>query len=216
MKNIVFAFLFLSISCYALAQNPISSILKNSPFRNTFNSNNVEKSICELSDVWKIDGNGVSFVITVDSLSLSASEILAYSTEYFEEAYRPSKYEIETVNKEKLFVIGKGEFNNFESYAAFPNQYSFNCEHKLRVDAKEGRARLCFTVFEYDVLRINGNNNERKKINVMDVYPANPNEDSSRKMYGKVFLTMAKFAMGTLLDLQETLKSKQSSVIEDW
>lgn len=86
----------------------------------------------------------------------------------------------------------------------------------FRVDAKEGRARLCFTVFEYDVLRINGNNNERKKINVMDVYPSNPNEDSSRKMYGKVFLTMAKFAMGTLLDLQETLKSKQSSVIEDW
>lgn len=85
-----------------------NAILRNSPFKNTFNSSAVEQSIKELSDVWKVDGNGVSFVITVDSLSLSSSEILSYAKEYLEEAYQFSKYEIENLNAEKLLSSAKG------------------------------------------------------------------------------------------------------------
>lgn len=176
----------------------------------------MEKSIQELSNIWKTEGNGVSFVITVDSLPLSASDILAYSTEYLDEAYRPSKYEIERLDPEKGFVIGKGEFNNFESYAAFPNQYSFNCEHHLRIDSKEGRARVCLSIEEYDVLRTNGNKSERNKVKIKDVSPANPGAETSQKMYNKVFLSVAKLAISTLYDIRETLKSKSSTDIEDW
>lgn len=129
MKNTIWILTLLLVSSSACAQN---AILKNSPFSNTFNSSAVEQSIRELSDVWKTDDNGVTFVITVDSLSLSASEILAYSKEYLKEAYLFSKYKIENLNTEKAFVIDKGEFCNFETYAAFPNQYTFNCEHQLR------------------------------------------------------------------------------------
>lgn len=215
MKNFSLIILSLIISCCAYAQDPLN-ILKNSPFKNTFNSGNVEKAIEELSDVWKIEGNGVSFIITVENLPLSASEILDCAKEYLEEAYRPSKYEIENLNTEKSFVIGKGEFNNFETYSAFPNQYSFNCEHHIRIDAKEGRARLCFSVNEYEYIRTNGNKNERVKIKVKEVSPADPNADSSRKMYNKVFLSMAKLAMSTLYDIQETLKSRSSADVGDW
>lgn len=213
MKDTIIILLLLLVSGSLHAQN---AILRNSPFRNTFNSSAVEQSIKELSDVWKVDGNGVSFVITVDSLSLSSSEILSYAREYLEEAYQFSKYEIENLNAEKAFVIGKGEFNNFETYAAFPNQYTFNCEHHLRVDAKDGRARICFMVTEYDLLRINGNKEERNKVKVKDVSPANPDADTSRKMYNKAFLAMAKLAVSTLYDIREMLKSKVTSEVEDW
>ncbi len=215
MKNhsLIIGLLLLLVSGNAYAQN---SILDNSPFKNTFNSSRVEEAIRELSDIWKVDDKGVSFVITVDSLSLSSSEIIAYSKEYLEEAYQYSKYNIENVNTERAFVIGRGEFNNFETYAAFPNQYSFNCEHHLRIDAKEGRARICFIVTEYDLLRINGNISERNKIKVKDVSPADPNADSSRKMYNKAFLAMAKLAVSTLYDIRETLKSKVAVTVEDW
>lgn len=213
MKDTIIILLLLLVSGSLHAQN---AILRNSPFRNTFNSSAVEQSIKELSDVWKVDGNGVSFVITVDSLPLSSSEILSYAREYLEEAYQFSKYEIENLNAEKAFVIGKGEFNNFETYAAFPNQYTFNCEHHLRVDAKDGRARICFMVTEYDLLRINGNKEERNKVKVKDVSPANPDADTSRKMYNKAFLAMAKLAVSTLYDIREMLKSKVTSEVEDW
>lgn len=213
MKNTILSLSFLLVSSCAYAQN---AILRNSPFKNTFNSYAVEQAIQELSDVWKVDDHGVTFVITVDSLSLSSSEILAYSKEYLEEAYQFSKYDIENLNTEKAFVIGKGEFNNFETYAAFPNQYTFNCEHHLRIDAKEGRARLCFIVTEYDLLRTNGNKGERTKIKVKDVSPANPDADTSRKMYNKAFLSMAKLAVSTLYDIREMLKSKVTSDVGDW
>lgn len=213
MKDTIIILLLLLATGSAHAQN---AILRNSPFKNTFNSSAVEQSIRELSDVWKADGNGVTFVITVDSLPLSSSEILAYAREYLEEAYQFSKYEIENLNTEKAFVIGKGEFNNFETYAAFPNQYTFNCEHHLRIDAKEGRARICFMVTEYDLLRTNGNKDERNKIKVKDVSPANPNAETSHKMYNKAFLSMAKLAITTLYDIREMLKSKVTSEVEDW
>lgn len=217
MKKILLIPSLLLITGSVYAQNSIqNSILNNSPFKNTFNSSAVKQSINELSNVWKVDDNGVSFVITVDSLPLSSSEILAYAKEYLDDAYQFSKYEIVNMNTERAFIIGKGEFNNFETYAAFPNQYSFNCEHHLRIDAKEGRARLCFSVAEYDVLRINGNISERNKINVKEVSPADPNADSSRKMYNKAFLAMAKLAISTLYDIRETLKSKVTSEVEDW
>lgn len=217
MKKILLIPSLLLITGSVYAQNSIqNSILNNSPFKNTFNSSAVKQSINELSNVWKVDDNGVSFVITVDSLPLSSSEILAYAKEYLDDAYQFSKYEIVNMNTERAFIIGKGEFNNFETYAAFPNQYSFNCEHHLRIDSKEGRARLCFSVAEYDVLRINGNISERNKINVKEVSPADPNADSSRKMYNKAFLAMAKLAISTLYDIRETLKSKVTSEVEDW
>lgn len=212
--NIIIALLF--VFCCANAQNAKNSILKNSPFKNTFNSENVEQSIRELSDIWKADANGVSFVITVDSLPLSPSEIIKYSKEYLEEAYRPSKYEIETLDDEKYLVIGKGAFNNFESYAAFPNQYTFNCEHRIRIDAKQGRARLCFSMTDYDVIKINGNKNERNLVKVKDVSPVNTNADTSRKMYNKAFLSMAKLAITTLYDIKDMLKSKTTIETVDW
>lgn len=216
MKKINIIITLLFVFCCANAQNAKNSILKNSPFKNTFNSENVEQSIRELSDIWKADANGVSFVITVDSLPLSPSEIIKYSKEYLEEAYRPSKYEIETLDDEKYLVIGKGAFNNFESYAAFPNQYTFNCEHHIRIDAKQGRARLCFSMTDYDIIKINGNKNERNLVKVKDVSPVNTNADTSRKMYNKAFLSMAKLAITTLYDIKDMLKSKTTIETVDW
>lgn len=216
MKYFITSILVLLLHVGCFAQSPVSSILKGTPFKNTFNGADVEQAIKELSHIYKVDDNGVSFVITVDSLPLSAQEIYEYSREYLKEAYKLTKYNIETENQEKGFVIGRGEFNNFEQYAAFPNQYNFSCEHILRIDAKEGRARVCITVKEHDILRTNGNKTERNKVDIKVVSPINPDAENSKKMYNKVFLALAKLSITTLYDVKDTLKSKQSSEVEDW
>lgn len=216
MKKLIIVLLSFFLACGAYAQDSKGSVFKNTPFKNTFNSSNVDGAIQELKSVWKADANGVTFVMTVDSLPLSSSEIIAYSKEYLEEAYRPSKYEIETVNTEKSFVVGEGEFVNFETYAAFPNNYSFDCPHHIRIDAKEGRARISLIVTEYEVVRNNGNIVERTNVKLKDVSPANPDADNSRKMYNKIFLAMAKLVMETMYDFENELRSKMSSTTEDW
>lgn len=216
MKKLIIILLSFFLACGAYAQDSKGSVLKKTPFKNTFNMANVEDAIGDLRSMWKADANGVTFALTVDSLPLSASEILAYAKEYLEEAYRPSKYEVETVNTEKAFVIGEGEFVNFETYAAFPNNYSFDCPHHVRIDAKEGRARISVVITEYEVLRNNGNIAERTNVKIKDVSPVNPDSDSSHKMYNKVFLAMAKLIMETMYDFQDEIRSKMSSETEDW
>ena len=85
----------------------------------------------------------------------------------------------------------------------------------MRIDAKQGRARICFSFTEYDLIRINGNINENRIVKVKDVSPLNPDSDS-RKMYNKAFFSMAKLAVSTLYDIREMLKSKSSTQAVDW
>lgn len=216
MKYIaLFVILFLAtFNCYA--QDFGTTLLENSPFKNTFNSANVNKAISELSHIYKLNNGNASFVIVVDSLPLSSSEILDCAKAYLEEAYKNTKYEIENISTDNFFIIGRGEFCNFESYAAFPNQYSFTCEHRLRIDAKDGRARLCLYANEYNIHRINGNIEEDENVKISDVAPLNPDNDQSKKMYKKAFLALAKLAVCTLYEIRDELKSKQVVKVEEW
>lgn len=216
MKHIAFAFVLLALGCNCWAQEFGSTILENSPFKNTFNSSNVEKAISELSGIYKVEDGKVYFTIIVDSLPLSSSEILDYTKNYLEEAYRHSKYEITHLNTEKSIVIGSGEFFNFETYAIFPNQYSFTCKHFIRIDTKEGRARLCVYADVYDVRRTNGNIYEQKDVKIADVAPLNPDNDKAKKMYKKAFLAFAKLVVHTLYEIRDELKSKQETKVEEW
>lgn len=84
MKHIAFAFVLLALGCNCWAQEFSSTILENSPFKNTFNSSNVEKAISELSSIYKVEDGKVYFTIIVDSLPLSSSEILDYTKSYLE------------------------------------------------------------------------------------------------------------------------------------
>lgn len=216
MKHIALAIILLMLGCKCQAQEFGSTILQNSPFKNTFNSSSVEDAISELSSIYKVEDGKVTFTIIVDSLPLSSSEILDYAKEYLEEVYQHSKYEIVHLNTEKSLVIGSGEFFNFEQYAIFPNQYSFTCKHFLRIDTKEGRARLCVYADEYDIRRTNGNIYEQKDVKITDVAPLNPDNGKAEKMYKKAFLAFAKLVVYTLYELRDELKSKQETKVEEW
>lgn len=190
--------------------------LKNTPFKNTFNARNVEKAIEGLKDYYKVENGGVSFIQIIDSLSHSASSIYGFAGEYFEETYKITKYEVQQNNAEKAFIIGEGEFNAFESYAAYPNQYTFTCNPSLRIDAKDGKARVCVSVRKYHQIRTNGNIREEKDVDITDVSPVNPGNGESEKMYNKVFLALARKALEVFEDFSDFIHNKQSEDIEDW
>lgn len=208
--------LFLA-ACLLLAQLATAQeFLKNTPFKNTFNAKDVQKAIEGLKNHYKVENGGVSFIQVIDSLLLNTSSIYNFAAEYVQETYKITKYEVRQNNAEKAFIIGEGEFSTFESYAAYPNQYTFTCNPFLRIDAKDGKVRVCLSVKEYCQIRINGNIREEKKVNVTDVSPLNPDNDDSEKMYKKVFLALAKKAFEVFEDFSDFICSKQSENIEDW
>lgn len=204
-------------ACLLFAQlASAQEFLKNSPFKNTFNTKDVQKAIEKLKECYKVENGGVSFIQIIDSLPHNASAIHSFAAEYFDETYKITKYEVRQNNPEKCFIIGEGEFNSFESYAAYPNQYIFTCNPDLRIDAKDGRVRLCIYVKEYKQIRSNGNIREEKEVNVTDVSPVNPDNDDSEKMYNKVFLALAQKAFEVFEDFSDFIHDKRSEDIEDW
>ena len=192
------------------------NILKNTPLKNTFNMKDVEKAIEGMKEYYKVENGGVSFIQVIDSLPHDASSIHAFSAEYLNETYKITKYKILQENQENKFIIGEGEFNAFEVFAAYPNQYTFTCKPSLRIDAKDGRVRICVSVKNYEQIRTNGNIKEDKSVNLPDISPLNPNNDEHRKMYNKVFLAFAKKAVEVIQDFSDYIHNKQSDNVGDW
>ena len=204
-------------ACLLLVQlTSAQNSTKSSPFKNTFNTKDVQKAIEGMKDYYKVENGGVSFIQIIDSLPHNASSIYAFAVEYFEETYKITKYEVRQNNAEKAFITGEGEFNAFEKYAAYPNQYTFTCNPTLRIDAKDGKARVCVSVKEYHQIRTNGNIKEEKDVDIADVSPINQGNDDSEKMYNKVFLALAKKALEIFEDFSDFIDNKQAEDIEDW
>lgn len=196
-------------------QMDAQNFLKNTPFKNTFNQGDVKKAINALSDFYRVENDEVHFVQIVDSLPLKAPEVYNFTAEYMKDAYKITKYDIIQDNPEKGMIIGRGEFNAFESYAAFPNQYTFTCNPILRIDVKDGKARVCVIIKTYAQIRVNGNVKEDKEVKLIDVSPIN-SVSESEKMYNKVFLAVAKKALDVVSEYEEFIRGKQSDDIGDW
>lgn len=205
------SFFFISVCMFFMQQVTAQEFLKNSPFKNTFNAKDVQKAIDKIKDCYKVENGAVSFIQTIDDLPHKATTVYPYALKYMTESYKITKYKILQNNPERGFVIGEGEFNAFESYAAYPNQYLFTCNPSLRIDAQDGVIRVCVSVKSYDQIRTNGNIKEDKDINVVDVSPINPDNDDSKKMYNKVFLSLAFIAKEVIEDFNSYIHNHLSN-----
>ena len=208
--------IILSLCLLLVQAASAQGFLRKSLLKNTFNTNDVKDAIEKMKDIYKVENGGVSFIQIVDSLPHNAAAIYAFATEYMNETYKITKYEILQENPDKRFIIGEGEFNAFESYAAYANQYTFTCNPTLRIDAKDGKARVCVSLKKYEQIRTNGNIREEKDVNVTDVSPLSPGNDDSEKMYNKVFLAFARKTLEVFEDFEEFIRDKQSEDIGEW
>ena len=208
--------IILSVCLLLVQAVSAQGFLKNSPLKNTFNTSDVKSAIEGMKDTYKVENGGVSFIQIVDSLPHNAAAIYGFAVEYLNETYKITKYEILQENPDKCFIIGEGEFNAFETYAIYPHQYTFTCNPTLRIDAKDGKARVCISLKQYNQLRTNGNIREEKKVNVTDVSPLNADSDESEKMYNKIFLAFAKKTLEVFEDFEEFIRNKQSEDIGEW
>lgn len=158
-----------------------------------------------------VDKNGdVIVTVIVDNLSLQKHEIYAVAQKYMQEAYKDTKYKV-TASSDNETITGEGEFEQFHEANFFPYSYFLNAPILLRVDAKDGRARVSAVLQYYTGKRTNANETIDIHDRISKFYPVKSDEHEHRKLYGKAFPLLYKKVKRTLDEVVEILSSTRSA-----
>lgn len=168
---------------------------------------------------YTVDRNGdIIVTVIVDNLPLQKHEIYAAAQKYMQEAYRETKYKI-AASLDNETITGEGEFTQFYEANFFPYSYFLNAPILLRVDAKDGRARVSVVLQYYTGKRVNANKTEDIQDRISKFHPVNSDEYEHRKLYGKAFPLLYKKVKQTLDEVVGILKSTRSAssiMDENW
>ena len=161
-------------------------------------------------------GNVVVYKI-VEGLALQRDDIYLAALKYLENAYKDTKYKIVINSKENGVVAGEGEYLQFHEDNFFPYSYFLNAPFTLRVDTKDGRAKLSIILSYYTGKRSNINESIDIHDQVSAFQPVNEDESEHRKLYTKAFQKLYEKISKTLNEVETVIKSTRSSLPEtDW
>jgi hypothetical protein len=168
------------------------------------------------NNIYTMNGDVIIAKI-VEGLALQKHEIYLAALKYLEEAYRDTKYKIVINAPENGVVAGDGEYLQFHEDNYFPYSYFLNAPFTLRVDAKDGRARISVILSYYTGKRSNINETTDIHDRISEFQPIKEDEMERRKLYNKAFPALFKKAQKTLKEMEDALKSTRSSAPEtDW
>lgn len=165
-----------------------------------------------------VDKNGdIMITKIIEGLAMNKHEILSAAQKYMEEAYRDTKYKIVINSTENGVVAGEGEYLQFHEDRIFPYSYFLNAPMMLRVDAKDGRARIAIILSYYTGKRSNINETEDIHDRISEFQPVNEQQTERRKLYNAAFPVLVQKAQITLKEVEEALKtSRNISIDNDW
>lgn len=167
---------------------------------------------------YTVDKNGdVVIAQVIEGVPLQRKEIYLAAQKYMENAYKDTKYKIVINSSENGVVAGEGEFLLFHEANYFPYSYFLNAPILLRVDAKDGRARISVILSYYTGKRSNINETVDIHDRISKFQPVKEDEMEHRKLYNKAFPILFKKVQKTLNEVAEVLKSTRSSAPDtDW
>lgn len=113
--------------------------------------------LAEIKGKWQLDDNGnVTFMKIVEVPELNKDEIFNRTLNYFTYNYVNGNSVIQTQDKEDGLIVGKGVYDNVHIGVSLATTY-VDAWHILRVDIKEGKARIIITLTEYEKKIVGGN-----------------------------------------------------------
>ncbi|MBU2940209.1 DUF4468 domain-containing protein [Lacinutrix sp. C3R15] len=170
------------------------------------------KMLAEIEGQWELDDNGnVSYtrIIEVPEIK-SKDEIYNRSLNYFVYNYGSGKSVIQTQDKDLGRIVGKGLYKDVHVGVSLITTY-VDCWHIVRVDVKEGRARIILTLTEYDKKIVSGNTSDsHSSLKVEESFPINP-KAYQRTVMGKAFYKSHLSAIATLDALEKAIKEGNTS-----
>jgi hypothetical protein len=160
-----------------------------------------------------VQGN-VSVLKILEKMNCKKSDIYKLSQYYLENAYKEMKYTITDADDVNGVVIGRGKYENFFSMNSFPNTYYLDAEITVRIDAKDGRARIIISAEKYSGRRINGNNKDLISDKIVDFEPINKTNEKYKRLYTKAFQVLISRMRKTACDIENYLNTSMPQKVD--
>lgn len=205
MKNLLLLIILVPLMCFSQKrEKPIKT----------------SEMLKQIEGKWELDDNeNVSFVKIIDSINLTQDEIYSRALAYFTYNYVKGDWVVQVQDKDRGLIIGKGVYPDVHTDLFILNTIVFDTYHLLRVDVKEGRARIVATLSGYRETThyYNAPNSVNDRL-LKTVFPVNE-KGIQKKIYTRAFYYSYLQAQESLKDLENAIRfGNTSSTIEneDW
>ncbi|HET6558071.1 MAG TPA: DUF4468 domain-containing protein [Prolixibacteraceae bacterium] len=173
--------------------------------------------LSEIEGQWKLDENNCLFYQEIVELpGLDKSSLFQRAENYFIYTYSSGKDVIQTKDKETGIIIGKGYWYDLFTGVSI-GSFNYSASHILRIDAKDGKARITLTVKDYHI-HWEGDNMVRDYDNpINSIYPINY-ESSVKNWDAKVFYSIHYKCKKIIEELSRNLKDDavKSAGSDNW
>lgn len=174
-------------------------------------SSEVKRMLQEIEEQWSLDDNGnLSYQRIVEVPGMEKDDIYNRVLNYFVYNYGSGKSVIQTQDKENGLIVGKGLYDNVHIGISIVTTY-IDAWHIVRVDIKNGRARIILTLTEYDKKVTGGNTPPSySTMKIEQEYPINEN-GMSKTVMGKAFYKSHKHAIASIDAIEKAIKEGNTS-----
>lgn len=207
MRSVLLILMSIILSCSTL-------------FSQSKRDKNIQKILSEIEGTYQLDdNNNVTYVKIIEAPELSKDEIFNRAQNFFTYNYGSGKSVIQTEDKEKGVIVGKGLYSEVHGAVVMMMLYSkFSAWHILRIDAKGGRARVILTLTNYDITTTGSKEGPTNRtVAISENYPIN--KEGKAKTWIDVFYQTHLRAKLTLSNIEKAIKEgNTSSSLEnqDW
>ena len=170
-------------------------------------SSEIKDMLKEIDGQWSLDDNGnVTYQRIVEVPDMKKDEIYNRALMYFVYNYGSGKSVIQTQDKENGQIIGKGLYENLQTFSNGFGWVNLSTWHIVRVDVKDGKARVILTLTEYSE-NFKGSISSN---NVKDYFPINK-DGTGKNNRGKAFYNSHMRAIATLNAVEKAIKEGNTS-----
>lgn len=171
----------------------------------------VKNMLKTIEGQWKLDdNNNVTYQRIVEVPEMKKDEIFNRVLNYFVYNYGSGKSVIQTQDKDNGLIVGKGLYENVFAGNLLTPTY-IDAWHIVRVDVKDGKARIIITLTQYDE-KITGGNTPPSyfSFKIEQTFPVNINGGSKNQM-GKAFYYSHFYSLATLNAIEKAVKEGNTS-----
>jgi hypothetical protein len=171
----------------------------------------------EKNGQWELDENGyVTYQKVVECSNLNKTRLYNRAMDYFVYNYRDVNSVIQNRDVANGIIVAKGVFKNVHSLTDVLLSNIIDTWHILKVEVKDGRARITFSLTHYDETVRGGELPDNHYLYPISVqYPFNPN-GYQKDLYEQAFHKSHLKALETIDLFEKALKEGGVTKKDEW
>jgi hypothetical protein len=169
-------------------------------------NSNVKANLKSIEGQYTVDDNGdIVYMRVIEVADLDFDEIYNRAHSYFTYNYVSGDDVIQMADRDAGIIVGKGIFPSiYQSFGFVP--WNNDVYHILRVDIKEGKARVILSLTDY---RLNHADGDKSVVPIKTHYPFEGNV--LKNVMGNTFYNAHNKALETIDEIEKTIKQGNTS-----